>query len=248
QTWVNHGDIDGSKPSAPFLAPKDGRYGFLIVPLAADGRRDVTPKAGDPAEKVIVIDTLSPVVEVLSPNGGEVLGSARSTVIQWAAADANLDPTKGITIEASTGKDTWVPVAQNVPNTGKYHWDIPAALSSMTCRIRVTARDLAGNVASDSSDADFIVDGLPPDLRITGPVTANEVPVKIEWQGGDLGGSGLKKISLWVTRDGGQSWKLHGEDAGLKSPLEFTELDGVYGLKLTGEDKMGNANPPPVPG
>jgi len=248
QTWVNHGDIDGSKPGVPFLAPKDGRYGFLIVPLAADGRREITPKTGDAAEKVIVIDTLPPVVEVLSPNGSEVLGSARSTVIQWAAADANLDPTKGITIDASTGKDTWIPVAQNVPNTGKYHWDIPPALSSMTCRIRVTARDLAGNVASDASDADFIVDGLAPELRITGPSTANEVPVKIEWSGGDLGGSGLKRVTLWTTRDGGQTWKPYGDDPGLKSPFLFTELDGVYGLKLVGEDRMGNANPSPLPG
>jgi hypothetical protein len=248
KTWVNHGDVDTSKPAAPFLAPRDGKYGFLLVTVAQNGQRDITPKAGDAPERVIVVDTVPPVVEVLSPNGGEIFGAARSTVIQWAAADANLDPTKGITIEASTGKDTWIPVAQNVPNTGKYHWDIPATLSSMTCRIRVTARDLAGNTTSDTSDADFIIDGLPPDLRITGPATANEVPVRIEWQGGDLGGSGLKRITLWITRDGGQSWKPHGEDLSLKSPFEFTDLDGIYGLKLVGEDKMGNANPPPVPG
>lgn len=248
QTWVNHGDVDASKPAAPFLAPRDGRYGFLLVPVAATGQREITPKQGDAPERTIVVDTVPPVVEVLAPNGGEMLGSARATVIQWAAADANLDPTKGITIEASTGKDEWIAVAQNVPNTGKYHWDIPATLSSMTCRIRVTARDLAGNVTGDTSDADFIIDGLPPELRITGPATANEVPVKIEWQGGDLGGSGLKRVSLYVTRDGGQTWKLHGDDPGLKSPFLFTDLDGLYGFKLVGEDKMGNANPAPVPG
>lgn len=248
QTWVNHGAVDLSKPSAPFLAPRDGRYGFLLVPVGDDGRREGTPKTGDPADRTVIVDTQPPVVEVLSPNGGEILGSARSTIVQWAAADANLDQAKGITIEVSTGKDTWIPVAQNVPNTGKYHWDIPAALSSMTCRVRVLARDLAGNVASDTSDGDFIIDGLPPELRITGPSTANEVPVKIEWTGGDLGGSGLKRVSLWTTRDGGQTWKLYGDDPGLKSPFFFTDLDGIYGLKLVGEDKMGNANPSPVPG
>ncbi|MBI3855839.1 MAG: hypothetical protein HY293_09140, partial [Planctomycetes bacterium] len=248
QTWVNTGDVDPSKPAAPFQAPRDGRFGFLLVPVAADGRRETTPKTGDAPERTIVVDTVPPVIEVLSPNGGEIFGSARSTLIKWAAADANLDQTKGITIEASTGKDTWISVAQNVPNSGKYHWDIPPGLSSMTCRIRVTARDLAGNVTSDTSDADFMVDGLPPELRITGPTTANEVPVKIEWEGGDLGGSGLKRISLYVTRDGGQTWKLHGDDPGLKSPFLFSELDGLYGLKLVGEDKMGNANPAPLPG
>jgi hypothetical protein len=206
QTWVNHGEIDAARPGAAFLAPRDGRYGFLLIPVGDDGRRDVTPKPGDAAEKTVIVDTLAPVVEVLSPNGGEIFGSAHSTVIQWAAADANLDQVKGITIEVSTGKDTWIPIAQNVPNTGKYHWDIPPALSSMTCRVKVLARDLAGNVSSDTSDADFIVDGLPPELRISGPTTANEIPVKIEWTGGDLGGSGLKRVSLWTTRDGGQTW------------------------------------------
>ena len=152
QTWVNHGAIDATKPGAAFLAPRDGRYGFLLIPIGDDGRRDVTPKTGDPAEKTVVVDTQAPVVEVLSPNGGEILGSARSTIIQWAAADANLDQTKGITIEVSTGKDTWIPVAQNVPNTGKYHWDIPPALTSMTCRVKVVARvvtrDAGGNASA----------------------------------------------------------------------------------------------------
>ncbi|HLY09959.1 MAG TPA: hypothetical protein VKW04_11695 [Planctomycetota bacterium] len=248
QTWVNHGQVDLSKPAAPFQAPRDGRYGFLMIPVGEDGRRETTPKTGDAADRTVIVDTQPPVVEVLAPNGGEILGSARSTIVQWAAADANLDQTKGITIEVSTGRDSWIPVAQNVPNTGKYHWDIPPALSSMTCRVRVTARDLAGNVSSDSSDADFIIDGLPPELRISGPTTANEVPVRIEWTGGDLGGSGLKRVSLWTTRDGGQTWKLYGDDPGLKSPFFFTDLDGIYGLKLVGEDKVGNANPPPVPG
>lgn len=248
QTWVNHGAVDLSRPAAPFLAPRDGRYGFVLVPVGEDGLRDVTPKTGDAPDRVVIVDTQAPVVEVLSPNGGEMLGSARSTVVQWAAADATLDQAKGITIEISTGKDTWIPVAQNVPNTGKYHWDIPPALSSMTCRVKVVARDLAGNVSSDASDADFTVDGLPPDLRISGPTTANEVPVRIEWTGGDLGGSGLKRVSLWTTRDGGQTWKLHGEDPGLKSPFFFTDLDGLYGLKLVGEDRMGNTSPSPVPG
>lgn len=248
KTWINHGEVDPSQAMAGFLAPRDGRYGFLVVPVAADGRREITPKDGDASDQTVVVDTVAPVVEVLAPNGGEIFGAGRSTLIQWAAADANLDPSKGITIEISTGKDQWIIIAQNLPNTGKYHWDIPATLSSMTCRLRVTARDLAGNTASDASDADFVIDGLPPDLRITGPTVANAVPVRMEWEGGDLGGSGLKRVSLWVTRDQGQSWKLYGDDPGLKSPFLFTELDGVYGLKLVGEDRMGNANPSPVPG
>ena len=74
QTWVNHGAVDLSKPGTPFLAPRDGRYGFLLVPVGEDGRRELTPKTGDPADRTVVVDTQPPVVEVLSPNGGVVLG------------------------------------------------------------------------------------------------------------------------------------------------------------------------------
>src|SRR6185436_16729685 len=82
QTWVNQGDIDSTKPAAVFLAPRDGRFGFLLVAVADDGRRETTPKTGDASEKTVVVDTVAPVVEVLSPNGGELFGSAKSTLIQ----------------------------------------------------------------------------------------------------------------------------------------------------------------------
>ena len=87
QTWVNHGDIDATKPSAAFLAPRDGRYGFLIVPLAADGRRETTPKTGDAAEKIIVVDTVPPVVEVLGP---EMRSSGGRPSTMKSASDASL--------------------------------------------------------------------------------------------------------------------------------------------------------------
>ena len=247
RTWINQGEIDPGKAAAGFLAPRDGRYGFMVVPISAAGVRDVTPKPGDAPEKAIVVDTVPPVVEVRSPNGGEMFGGGRSTVVQWIADDANLHP-EGLLVEASADSGaTWVTVQKGLANSGSYHWDIHFA-SSSRCRVRVKAVDLAGNVGIDASDRDFIVDGQPPDLRITGPATSREVPVRVDWTGGDPGGSGLKRVTLYVTRDRGQTWAPSGEDPGLASPLSFKDLDGVYGLMLVGEDRMGNAAPAPVPG
>ncbi len=247
KTWVNHGPLDLSRASVVYVPPSDGRYGFVVVPLGDGGRRETTPKPGDAPAKIHVVDTVPPVVELLSPNGGELLGAGKSTIVQWVAEDANVAPA-GVTLEVSTDGKTWTAAAKDLPNTGKYHWDLSTLLSSTTIRVRIVVRDLAGNVGLDASDRDFTIDGLSPDLRITGPASTGDVPVRIEWTGGDLGGSGLKRVVLWVTRDGGQSWKLQGEDEDLRSPFEFAELDGVYGLRLTGEDRVGNAGAPPVPG
>lgn len=247
QNWTNHGAVDVSRPSAPFQAPADGRYGFLLVPVGPDGRREFTPKSGDGPVYSVVVDTAPPVVEVLAPNGGEVLGGGRSTVVRWSARDANLAPA-GVRLELSTeAGGPWITLAKDLPNTGTYHWDIPM-VTSAHCRVRVVARDLAGHEGADVSDGEFTIDGLPPDLRIEGPASAREVPVRLEWSGGDVGGAGLKRVSLYVTRDGGRTWKHHGDDEDLKSPFLFQDLDGVYGLRLVGEDRMGNAPPAPAPG
>jgi hypothetical protein len=248
QTWVNQGEVDVKRGIAGFLAPKDGRYGFLIIPVGQDGRRDVTPKPGDLPEKTIVVDTVPPVVEVLSPNGGEIFGAGRSTIIQWVAQDANMDPVKGITIEASAGdRNVWTTIKSGLPNSGTYHWDINLA-SSRHYRIRVTARDLAGNVGMDESDNDFTIAGQAPEVLITGPAAANFAPVKIEWTGGDRGGAGLKRVSLYVSRDKGQSWTFYADAERAQAPFLFQDLDGIYGLRLAAEDKVGNAIPVPTPG
>ncbi|HEX7899700.1 MAG TPA: hypothetical protein VF950_18170 [Planctomycetota bacterium] len=247
RTWSNQGPLDLGKATAGFLAPSDGAFGFLVVPVGADGAREFTPKPGDLPAHAVVVDTAAPAVEVLAPNGGEVFGAKRTTVVKWAAQDLNLAP-GGVSIELSAGgTEDWVPVAKDLPNSGTYHWDIGAA-SGESFKVRVLVRDLAGNTGMDASDRPFSIDGLAPDLRVTGPAAATAVPVAIEYSAVDLGGAGLRKAVLWVTKDGGQTWAAHGEDEDLRSPIPFQDLDGVYGLRMSGEDRVGNAVPEPRPG
>lgn len=247
RTWINQGPVDLSKASAGFLAPADGSYGFMIVPVAADGAREFTPKPGELPAHAVIVDTGAPAVEVLAPNGGEIFGARRTTVIKWAAQDLSLAP-GGVSIELSAGgTEDWLAIAKDLPNTGSYHWDIGAA-SGENYKIRVVVRDLAGNTGMDASDKPFAIDGLAPDFRITGPLNATAVPVLVEYTASDLGGSGLKKAVLWVTKDGGQTWAPYAEDDDLRSPVAFQDLDGLYGLRMSGEDRVGNAVAPPGPG
>jgi hypothetical protein len=248
KNWLNQGPIDTGKTSAAYLAAADGRYEYAIVPIGPDGQRERTPKAGDPADGAVVVDTTPPVVELLAPNGGEIFGAKRQTIVRWTAHDPNLAPA-GVVVEVSPGAsaDDWVVVAKDLPNTGTYNWDLMAS-SGQAFRVRVLVRDLAGNLGLDASDKPFTIDGLPPDLKVLGPAAANRVPVPVEVHATDLGGAGLAKLTLHVTRDGGQTWEKAVDDEDLRSPILFQDLDGAYGLRLSGHDRVGNAVAPPRPG
>jgi len=246
KSWVNQGELDLARVPVTFPAPRDGAFGIVMVPLSPGGVREFTPKPGDPADRTFVVDTVSPLVEVLAPNGGETFGGGRSTVIRWMAEDANLHP-EGITLEVSADSGaTWSTLKRGLPNSGSYPWEVPS-LSTSHGRIRVRARDLAGNEGMGASERDFSIDARSPEFRITGPSVANEVPVRLEWTGTD-GSAGLKRLTLYMSRDKGQTWAPYPEEIGLRSPILFKDLDGVYGLILVGETRVGNANSVPLPG
>ena len=63
------------------------------------------------------------------------------------------------------------------------------------------------------------------------------------------GASGISVVELWVTKDGGTTWKFCCEDKDRQSPLQ-TRLDGegVYGLTLVAKNGLGVGERPPVSG
>lgn len=247
RTWLNYGLTEGKPSSIPFMTPKDGKFNFVIVPVDKAGERQFTPKGGTQPEYVVVIDTAQPVVEVKSPNGGETLGAGQSTQIQWVADDKNIAP-DSIQIEISqSGGEGWITLVKNYPNTGRFFWDIPRS-SSQKYKIRIKAQDLAGNVGSDTSDGHFTVDGYAPESELTGSVIYKALPAKIEFKSSDIGGAGIDKVRLYLTRDNGSTWQMYKETHDLATPINLHDLDGKYGLYLVAVDKVGNMNQPPSPG
>lgn len=103
-------------------------------------------------------DVTAPVVTVTSPTGGESwpVGSARN--ITWSATDnigvANVD----IAYSTNGGASFPNAIALAIPNTGSYAWTVPGTPSTTT-RVRVRARDADGNIAADSSHANFTISG-----------------------------------------------------------------------------------------
>ena len=245
--WRAAGMTPGAPQALPFTAPRDGRYGFAVVSVAADGNRVQPPVPGSEPQVSVLIDTAPPVVVLESPNGGNVLPNRGQEWIRWTARDPNLAP-NGVTLEASAngGRD-WALVGRDLPNDGRAAWTLPVD-SGKDWMVRVTARDLAGNTASDASDATFTIDGFPPEGRVLGPETASRGEVALQYTAGDPGGAGLAKVVLWTTTDGGATWQRAAEDVDTLSPMSVVLPDGEYGLALVCVDRVGNAIDPPRAG
>ncbi len=101
-------------------------------------------------------DTSAPSVSVTSPNGGETWKAGSSQSITWTATDA-VGVTSADVAWSGDGGASWTSLASGIANTGAYAWTVPDSPTS-TARVRVRARDAAGNLGADSSATDFTID------------------------------------------------------------------------------------------
>jgi hypothetical protein len=105
-------------------------------------------------------DTIPPAVAVNLPNGGEHVSANSYYSIGYNATDENGISHVNIYL-SDDGGVTFIPMAINTtPGTG-YSWYVPN-LPTGSGRVAVEAVDNAGNVASDTSDADFTLVQAPP--------------------------------------------------------------------------------------
>jgi len=62
-------------------------------------------------------------------------------------------------------------------------------------------------------------------------------------------GSGVAKVEMFLSADGGRTWRSAGFDEDKKSPFPFeVQADGTYGFYPVAEDNVGNRQKPPEPG
>jgi beta-lactamase superfamily II metal-dependent hydrolase len=101
-------------------------------------------------------DMLPPLAVLLSPDGGETLKAGSSQTITWSASD-NVAVSSVDLAWSADGGGTWNAIATAIANTGTYAWTVPSQATT-TGRIRVRARDAAGNLGADSSASAFTVD------------------------------------------------------------------------------------------
>jgi hypothetical protein len=121
------------------------------------GITDVTPSdiAGYLVPMTGGADTTPPVVQVLTPNGGQTFVANGPTNITWTATDASGVAAIDIFVSLNNGA-SYQQIARSLTNSGVFAW-VPADRPTTQARIKVVARDSLGNSTNDVSNAAFTI-------------------------------------------------------------------------------------------
>lgn len=130
--------------------PDSGSYSFKVPSTATTNAKikvivtDSSGNVGEGTSQVFKIseDTI-PTLNIIQPNGGELLTVGTSYSIKWSATDDTEIDHINIDITYDNG-NSWNSIVSNWGNTGEYSW-IPKNESN-NARIRITAYDTFGNV------------------------------------------------------------------------------------------------------
>jgi hypothetical protein len=91
-----------------------------------------------------------------------------------------------------------------------------------------------------------VEDGLPPGQR---PRMVNSRTFQLEYDVTSVGPSGVSRVELWGTQDGGRSWRRLAVDDDNRSPLLVrVDREGTYGLKVVVTSGAGLGGTPPQSG
>lgn len=150
----------------PFVAPDDGRFGFIVIPESGAGNRDRDPLPNTPAQHLVEVDTKPPVVKIrrTTPAPGGTTGTKLE--IEWDADDLNM-MTDPIVIEYAADKtaNQWISVAERIPNSRRYVWEVPEK-TPFKIFIKVRATDKATNTGEAISNEPIVIDLDKPSATI----------------------------------------------------------------------------------
>ncbi|MSR53758.1 MAG: hypothetical protein EXS09_10780 [Gemmataceae bacterium] len=164
------------KPESPLMvdlaknnnSQVEGVYGFKVLLHSGAGLSREAPKGGEAPDLRVDVDVTPPIVKIYEPVPDAT--QKDTMTLRWQAVDRNLanDP---ITLEWSDGpKGPWIPitvadtigtnasVAKRLANSGSYAWKLPSNFPTHKVYLKVSARDVAGNVAEATTAQPILVD------------------------------------------------------------------------------------------
>lgn len=171
--------------------------------------RDADNNAGEDISNanftILALDSQPPVVTVNVPNGGEVWDIGITHNITWTATD-NVGVTETKFDYSTDSGNNWLLIRDwAVGNQGDYAWTVPDNPAT-TARVRVSARDGAGNIAFDISNGDFTISAANQEVRLSVPNGGEAWQVgsshQITWNSPD----GQVANRLEFSTDGGSAW------------------------------------------
>jgi len=182
--WVNDGkggwkedsklpvkiDAAAKDPSVDmaFKAPKDGLYGFIVLPVSGAGYKPDDPRDGDAAQWLVEVDTTLPVIEIKTIRVGPGGLNGPRVEIDWTVVEKNPMP-EPITLEyakdASSPDKDWKVIAAKIPNSSRYVWEVDDK-ELWKFYVRATAVDKAGNTGRNVYKDVVLVDLEKPSAVI----------------------------------------------------------------------------------
>ncbi|MBX7218385.1 MAG: hypothetical protein K1Y36_00420 [Blastocatellia bacterium] len=207
------GEIEADKTSLtdePDVADGQTKYFYAVTALYADGRESglsnevtATPGNIDPG------DQQPPKVQVVTPNGGETIEAGKTLAISWTAEDNTGIVTQSVDLSNDGGASYGTSLASGLAgNVRTFSFEIPNTQAAVSARVKVTAKDAAGNTGTDTSDANFLIKAIdlkPPVVKVLSPNGGEKLkgtsPFKITWQSTDEVGVVSQDVSF--STDGG---------------------------------------------
>ena len=165
----------------PFLAPDDGRYGFIVIPESGAGNRDRDPANNAVAQHLVEVDTKPPVVKIRRTTAIPGGSTGTKLEIEWDADDLNM-MTDPIVIEYATEKtaNQWISIAERIPNSRRYVWEVPEK-TPFKIFVKVRATDKATNTGEAITNEPVVIDLDKPSatiehVRPIGGLTPSPIP------------------------------------------------------------------------
>jgi hypothetical protein len=141
-------------------------HGFVLVVKSRANRGKAPPHLGDVPEARVELDTLAPEIKLFAPTPDP--NRRDGLVLSWVAQDKNLGPNP-VTLEwAERPAGPWNVIGQaDMPNTGTHTWQVPGN-APPSVYLRLTVKDLAGNVSVAVTKDPQLIDLTEPVSKIIG--------------------------------------------------------------------------------
>ncbi|RJP62698.1 MAG: M6 family metalloprotease domain-containing protein [Ignavibacteriales bacterium] len=211
-TWtVIEEDLDASTGEYEWVVPNTPSAECLIKVTDSGDNSNI-----DESNSTFTI-TAAPVVEVMSPNGGEEFKVGEQVEITWTSASVT-----SVKIQYSTDNgNTWQNVIVITPSDGSYNWTVPDKPSE-ECLVKII--DISnGNVVDESDDVFTIMGSAALQLMSPngGEVYLGGETVEITWSS-----SNVENVKIEYSMDNGSSWNVI---------VSETESNGSYDWVLPDE-------------
>jgi hypothetical protein len=233
----------GSDATAPFTTtwstPPAAEQQWELIAVATDGGGNVSTSA----PRDVLVDRTNPTGDVTAPTtSAEVGGSA----VALAATAADVSGSGVALVEWHVklfGSGSFDPVASDTTAPYEGTWDASSAPDGPT-EIRAVITDAVGNVRT-TSVTPVTVDSTGPSVTLADPgaVVSGTVSLAASTAGGAV------RVVFGVAPAGSGTWTEIASDpsAPFGTPLDTSTLaDGMYDLRATGYDSVGNPSTPSV--